>query len=172
MPPRVPEDDRRYIVRLFVEGVPQKEICLRTGRSKSAATRVVKAFRDDDGRIADAPRSGRPRACEGEEDRLIIAAAVADPFLNAQEIKRELGLHVSCDTIRKRLKEAGLRNCIASQKPFLTERQRRQRLEFARAYEHWGVEEWGQVIFTDESSFCTRWDQQQHVWRPLNFRYG
>lgn len=154
-----------------MEGVPHEEICRLTGRSKLAVTRVVKAFRDDGGRIADAPRSGRPRVSE-EEDKLIIAAAVADPFLSAKEIKKELGLHVSCDTIRRRLQEAGLKNCTAAQKPYLTENQRRQRLEFARAYEHWGVEEWGQVIFTDESTFCTRWDQQQRVWRPLNCRYG
>lgn len=172
MPPRVPEHERRYIARLFVERVPQKEIRRLTGRSKSAVARVVKAFRDDRGRIADAHRSGRPRISGEEEDKLIIAAVVADPFLSAKEIKNELGLHMSCDTIRRRLKEAGLRNCVAAQKPFLTENQRAQRLEFARAYEHWGVEEWCQVIFTDESTFCTRWDQQQSVWRPLNCRYG
>ncbi|KAH6948867.1 hypothetical protein HPB50_026618 [Hyalomma asiaticum] len=126
MPPRVPEDQRRYIARL-----------------------------------------GRPRV-SGEEDALIIAAAVADPFLNAKEIKQELGLHMSSDTVRRRLKEAGLQNCAAAQKPFLTDNQRRQRLEFARAYKGWGVDEWSQVIFTDESTFCTRWDQQQRVWRPLN----
>ncbi|KAH7956358.1 hypothetical protein HPB52_008594 [Rhipicephalus sanguineus] len=119
----------------------------------------------------DRNKPGRPRVSGEEEDALIIAAAVTDPFLNAKEIKQELGLHTSCDTVRRRLKQAGLQNCAAAQKPFLTDNRRRQQLEFARAYERWGVDEWSQVIFTDESTFCTRWDQQQRVWRPLNCRY-
>lgn len=159
-------------MRLFLEGVPQKEICRLTGRSKSAVTRAVKAYKENEGRIVDAPRSGRPRATDEAADHLIIAAAVDDPYLTAQEIKEELGLNVSCDTIRRRLKEAGLKNCVAVQKPYLTDKQRRQRFEFARAYEHWAFDDWGQVIFTDESTFSTRWDQQQRVWRPVNCRYG
>jgi hypothetical protein len=31
------------------------------------------------------------------------------------------------------------------------------RLEFARPYVHWGVEEWKRVIFSDESHFELRW---------------
>lgn len=168
---RVPEDQRKYIARLFVEGVSRKEICRRTGRSKSAVTRVVKAFRSE-GRIADAPCSGRPRVTEAVEDEQIIAAAVVNPFINAREMKEELALDASCDTIHRRLKEAGLQNRVAARKPCLTDQQRRQRLEFAQAHEHWTTEDWAQVIFTDESTFTTRHDQQLHVWRPLNTRYG
>lgn len=66
---------------------------------------------------------------------LIVAAAVADPFLNAREIREELGLDISCDTIRRRLKEAGLESRVAAQKPHVTERQRQQRLDFAREFQ-------------------------------------
>lgn len=172
MPPRVPIKERRLIARLFTEGVPQREICRRTGRSKTAVTRIIKAFRDDEGRLSDAKHSGRRRCTEQEDDMLIVAAAVADPFLNAREIREELGLDISCDTIRRRLKEAGLESRVAAQKPHVTERQRQQRLDFAREFQQWTVDDWSQVIFTDESTFCTRWDQKRRVWRPWNCRYG
>ncbi|KAG0424074.1 hypothetical protein HPB47_000164, partial [Ixodes persulcatus] len=48
-----------------------------------------------------------------EEERLIVAAAVADPFLSAREIRDEL---------HRRLKEAGSHNFVAA-----------RRLEFAQA---------------------------------------
>ncbi|KAG0419498.1 hypothetical protein HPB47_004059 [Ixodes persulcatus] len=65
----------------------------------------------------------RPRKTDKEEERLIVAAAVADPFSGAQEIRDELQLTISCHTIRRCLKEAGLHNCVAAQKPHLTDKQ-------------------------------------------------
>lgn len=171
MPPRVPIEERRLIVRLHHEGVPQREICRRTGRSRTSVSRILTAYRDEDGRICDAQRSGRPRVTTLAEDEWIVAAAVVDPFLNSREIRDVLDLSCCCDTIRSRLREAGLVNCIAAQKPHLSTKQREERLNFARAFEQWSAEEWREVIFTDESTFCTRWDQQQRVWRPLNSRY-
>ncbi|KAH7969060.1 hypothetical protein HPB52_014177 [Rhipicephalus sanguineus] len=171
MPSRVPIEERWRIVRLCIEGVPQREICRRTSRSRTSVGRIIRAYRDEDGRIADAQRSGRPRLTTLEEDERIVAAAVVDPFLNARDIRDALDLTCSCETIRSRMREAGLMNCVTAQKPHLTTKQMEERLNFARAFEHWTAEEWREVIFTDESAFSTRWDQQQRVWRPLNSRY-
>lgn len=54
-----------------------------------------RAYRDEDGRIADAQRSGRPRLTTLEEDERIVH----DPFLNAREIRDALDLSCSCETI-------------------------------------------------------------------------
>lgn len=158
-------------MRLFMEGTTQREICRLTGRSRTCVSRIIQAYRDDQGRLVDAERSGRPKVTSEEQELLIVAAAVADPFLSAKEIRQELSLNVSCETIRRRLKEAGLGSCVAAQKPHLTDRQRLERLEFARAVEQWTTDEWKEVIFTDESTFSTRWDQQRRVWRPMSCRY-
>ena len=37
-----------------------------------------------------------------------------------------------------------------------------QRLAFAREYRNWGVEEWKQVMFSDESLFVLRFGNQAH----------
>lgn len=133
-------------------------------------SRIIQAFRDEDGRVEDAHRSGRPRATGEEEDMLIVASSVEEPFMSAPELRAELDLNVSCTTVRRRLREAGLKSCVAAQKPFLTESQRQQRLEFARSVENWTVEEWKEVIFTDESTFSTRTEQKRPVWRPPKSR--
>jgi hypothetical protein len=40
-----------------------------------------------------------------------------------------------------------------AQKPLLTKRMRRQRLEFVMACEDWTVNDWKQVMFSDECYF-------------------
>lgn len=170
MPSRVPRAERQYIIRLSLEGRSQREICGITRRSFGAVNRIIQAFRDDGGRIDDDYRAGRPRSSTQDVDQLIVAAAIDDPFLSSREIRDMFQLDISERTIRRRLREAGLNSCIAAQKPYLTDRQKRQRLEFARAHEQWSVTDWGEVVFTDESTFSSKWDQQRKVWRPYNCR--
>lgn len=131
--------------------------------------RIIQAFRDD-GRFTDIERSGRPRATTEEEDRLITAAIVADPFQSAEDIREALSLTVSSETVRRRLSELGLQSFVAAQKPCLSDSQLQERLMFATAMKDWTTEKWGDVIFSDESTFSTRWDQRKRVWRPLNCR--
>lgn len=169
MAPHVPIEQRQAITRLSLQGVPQRIICSITGRSKTAVSRIIQAFHDE-ARHTDAKRTSRPRVTTIEDDILVAAAAFVNPFLTARQIADELPINASTETIRRRLKEAGLKSCVAAQKPHLKEDQRRQRLDFAMAHEHWTLEEWSTVIFSDECTFCTRWDQQQRVWRPINFR--
>lgn len=170
MPPYVPLEQRQRIVELSLQGWSQREICRLMNRSRAAVSRIIRTYLDHGGSLADRERSGRPRATDTQTDSLIVACVVVDPFIDAKEIRRELQLDVSLSTIRRRLREAGLWGCVAAQKPQLTERQRQLRLEFARSVEGCTVEEWGEVIFTDESTFSSRWDQQRHVWRPMNCR--
>ncbi|KAH9374450.1 hypothetical protein HPB48_004483 [Haemaphysalis longicornis] len=155
MPPRVPLSARQE--------VPQRDICRRTGTSLTALNGIIQAYRDEDGRLADAPRSGRQRCTCDEVDRLIVAAAFEDPFQSERGIRDALNLNVSLGTIRNRMKDAGLNGCVVAQKPYLTAKQKEQRLAFARAHEQWTVEDRREVVFTDESTFSTRWDQQRRV---------
>ncbi|KAH7986350.1 hypothetical protein HPB49_026014 [Dermacentor silvarum] len=124
-----------------------------------------------EGRISDVPRASRQRVTSEDEDCLIVAAAVTDSYLSAREIRDEVGLgNISLTTIKRRLHEAGIRSRVSAQKVMLDERHRNERLEFASAVESSCPNNWRAVVFTDEASFCTRWDQQRRVWRPHNCR--
>ncbi|KAH8025617.1 hypothetical protein HPB51_010678 [Rhipicephalus microplus] len=128
-------------------------------------SRAIQAYRQTGG-ISDRDRAGRLRCTDDKVDRLIIAAVVADPHITAKGIK-----DASVWTIRRRLAEAGLANCVAAQKPHITDRQRSMRLQFARSVQTWGSEEW-EVVFSNESTFSSRWDQERRVRRPMNSRYS
>ncbi|KAH6933857.1 hypothetical protein HPB50_018612 [Hyalomma asiaticum] len=91
---------------------------------------------------------------------------------SVEEIKEITGLaHVSNTTVKRRLYAAGLKFRTAVQKPIVSAANRQKRLDFARQHLQWTEEHWAKVVFTDESSFTTRWDQRQRVWRPQNCRH-
>ncbi|KAL3198753.1 hypothetical protein MRX96_044288 [Rhipicephalus microplus] len=43
--------------------------------------------------------------------------------------------------------------------------------KFASDHSTWNVDDWKQVLFSDELTFTTRWYQKRRVWQPVNTRY-
>lgn len=166
---RVPEDERWEIVELYFKDMSQREISKATGRALKTVNRIVRAFKSCR-RIKDAPRKPRSRATTEEEDLCIVAAAAVKPGLSALEIKKTLGLRASTTTVKRRLREAGLKSRIAAQKPLLRAQNKEKRLQFSRQHAQRTTEEWKQVVFTDECTFTTTSDQQARIWRPDNTR--
>ncbi|KAM7315266.1 hypothetical protein ISCGN_005048 [Ixodes scapularis] len=148
----------------------QRDIASLTGRPLSSINRIVKAFRDEQ-RLENLPRGSRSKATTDDEDRMIVAAAVDDPTLTAKEIQAELNLQVSVKTIRNRLHEAGLRSRVPARKPLLSAVNRQKQLQFAQEHTSWSPADWENVLFSDESTFTTRWDQRQRIWRADNTRF-
>ncbi|KAH6921573.1 hypothetical protein HPB50_002467 [Hyalomma asiaticum] len=116
--------------------------------------------------FCDAPRKPR-RGATSHEERLAIVAAVADnPRCSAQEIKVNFGLKASKSTVKRRLYQAGLKSRTAEQKVLLRTANKDKRLQFAQRHAGWIEQDWKKVIFTDESSFTTSWDQKTRIRRP------
>src|SRR5581483_11928827 len=72
---------------------------------------------------------------------------------------------ISAITIRRNLNKVGLTACISRKKPAMTEAHHQACLEWAHAHENWGLRQWRQVLFSDESTF-TQFQQghQGKVW--------
>jgi len=72
---------------------------------------------------------------------------------NASQLHHEFFPHLHIDTIKKALKSRGLRAFVRQSKPLLTRKHRAKRLDWAESHCYWKSENWGTVVFSDESKF-------------------
>ena len=84
----------------------------------------------------------------------------------------EHGVRISSSTFRRRLRKAGLNGCKAKEKPRLTARHRKFRLEFVRLHKNWTPDN-GLVWSIHESIFRIHWSDgrvyvRQMVGEALN----
>jgi transposase len=120
--------DARHLRRiqatlLFGQGRPLRLICSATGLSRQSVYNVVRRYRrrrraQD---LADRPRPGRPRAARAIGRRSILAALRVDPrsagfnattwtvALLARYLSARLRVPITPRTLRRRMREAGLR---------------------------------------------------------------
>ncbi|KAH6946073.1 hypothetical protein HPB50_011472 [Hyalomma asiaticum] len=158
---RVPYDERMKIVKLSFRGYSQRRIAAEVRRPLKTVNRIIQAYRDE-GRIKDAPHRRRPQATSASEDLLIVAVANNEPSMSAKRVRGTIGLNVNDSTVRSRLHDAGLRSRVAAKKPLLSGQNKIARLRFAMTTE---------AGMLTTSTFSTRWDQQQRVWRLEGTRF-
>jgi hypothetical protein len=83
-------------------------------------------------------------------DRGMTSNIVAQRLANVRQT------NVSSRTVRRRLKSFGLTSRKPVTAPLLLPHHRRARLNFAMEHTYWTEEQWGSVLFTDESRFTLR----------------
>jgi hypothetical protein len=84
---------------------------------------------------------------------------LADKILRKVRTKKS----ISKNTIKRRINEAGIFGYVAASKPYVNEKQRKNRLEWALEHQNWTIEQWSNVLFSDESPFVLRWKGKQMV---------
>ncbi|KAH8022824.1 hypothetical protein HPB51_005984 [Rhipicephalus microplus] len=72
----------------------KREIFRKLSRPQKTINRILRAFYQEN-RLEDAAHQWRPRKTTEEEDALIKAAVVKDPFSTTNKVKEELGLSLS-----------------------------------------------------------------------------
>src|ERR1700738_5104474 len=68
-----------------------------------------------------------------------------------KQVQEVFGVQVSEVTVRRGLCRAGLQSHVKEKKPHLSSNNIRARLEFARKYQHWTIDDWSDVIFSYET---------------------
>ena len=90
------------------------------------------------------------------------------PFATARDVIKELELKVSENIVRRRLAIAGLFCFLAAKKPFISEKNRKARLEFAHAHKNWATEQWSHILWSDESKFNLRHSDGKKYVKKIN----
>ena len=141
---------------------------------KSTVQYVIKQYRDE-GMVSTASRSGRPPLLSEQDERQLVRTARKNRQATLSEITEEfnksLTVSASSRTIQRNLHIQGYYGCFAKKKPLVSEVNRKKRRFWSLARKNW-VEQWNEVIFSDESRFEI-FDNDSHkwVWRRVDEKF-
>ena len=155
---RLTEVQRGQAIALLMQGQRQQQVARHFGVHVSTIERLVRRLRET-GRVADRPRSGRPRVTSQRQDRAIRLAHLRNRHLTATETAvNTVGSHnrrIHPKTVRNRLREIGLRARRPNVGLPLNRARRARRMAWvtAQAPRRFLMRQWRRVFFTDESRF-------------------
>jgi transposase len=146
----------------------------------NAVGRVIKKYEAGE-HLERKAGSGRPKKTSAHTDRAIVREMKVNRFATAPEIQETLSTIIrgpngdqtlSDSTIRNRIKETGeFQSYWAARKPFISDENKKKRVEWCLARRHWTIEDWRNVLWSDESPYVLRYAAKRRVWRRHNERY-
>ena len=155
-------------------GVSARQISREYNLSYSGAKKLCAKLKSS-GSCGRTPGSGCKRKTTERSDRFIFKCANAGTLTKAEivnELKNQTNVKVCSKTIQHRLKEKGLiwkKKCKKKcKKPYVSEKNRKARLAFAREHVGWSLDQWKRVVWSDESPFSLHNQSPQYVWRTTD----
>ena len=104
--------------------------------------------------------TGRPCKTTSDDDHYLIHLEEGDTSQPLAQLRLDTNIGVSEQTVRRRLRETGIGKHKAVNRPLLTKKQIAARLKWAREHRDWSVEQWQQVIWSDETVVRNRNDRR------------
>jgi len=175
----VPTDIAKAVV-MIEHGRTYRDVARIFGKSQSTIHRSVSRWRQT-GEYVRRRGQGRKRSTTAVDDRFIHLQTLRNRRQTAGQTRNLLqnvrGTTISERTVRRRLREGGLKSYVPIKAPRLQRCHRVARLEFGRQHQNWNDNQWGQILFTDESRFCINSiDGRERLYRrqgeqnaPFNF---
>ncbi|GFS72225.1 transposable element Tc1 transposase [Trichonephila clavipes] len=165
---------RGRIIGKVEEGRSVTTVAAEFGIAHSIISRLWRQFQTT-GTAIRGFNSGRPRGTTPADDRYIVLQARRKQWQTAGEIARHTtqatGRPISRFTVARRLQGGGLFvrrpvRCVP-----LTPAHRSRRSLWCREHRNWRDNEWGRVLFTDESRFSLISDSHRIlIWRERGIR--
>lgn len=157
-------------VEKLLNGQTIRDVAEAMNCSKSALGRLWFQYRQGRRDFSRPRRAGGNRCTTVEQDLIILSAATGDPYRAVAAARgavwAEHAITVGACTVRRRLREVGVR----ARRPYagliLSGEHRSRRLQFAREHIRWNRQAWSRCLFTDESRFHLSWnDGRERVYR-------
>jgi transposase len=137
-------------ISLLQSGHTTRETASRLNVGKSTVARLRKIHLGG----LEKPKTGPRNKLSSQQKRLIVRKITSGEVDTAAQMQRDLqkaSTVVSAQTIRNALHEQNLQGNARVKKPLLKPAHIKARLEFARKYQDWTVEDWKRVIWSDET---------------------
>lgn len=164
----ISEEVRKLIIQDRNEGSSYGMIAKKFKVSKNGVVRICKKAQLHES-AKNLPGRGRKRKTSARVDQRILREVKKNPEITAREIKETLSLTVSTKTIKRRIKDTGLKSHLKLKKPLISKKNKVKRLEFAKKYINKPAEFWESVVWSDESKFeIFGSKRRKRVWRKSN----
>ena len=154
--------EKATILGWYEAGVSAAEISKRLGRHKSSIFRLIQKAKGLPKFTIPQRKIGSGRAPKAPNHVLgVLQREIKKhPRMTAAELRNTIPelQAVSERTVQRYLqKKLNLPSRSAAQKPLLTKKMKKKRLQFAKNYLHFTAEDWSKVMYSDESTFrCIR----------------
>ena len=163
------EEERSYVVGLARGGLSISKIATETKRPRGTIATILRRFRIR-GNVKTAPRSGRPPVTTPRDERSLERLVKQDRHTTAKSLTKKWNKvtekDVSVMTTRRRLHSLGYIGRQARKKPYISSKNKKKRMEWARVMRKKNLAYWKKVVFTDESKIkISRSDGRVFVWR-------
>lgn len=173
---RLTEEQAVKVITLIEDGRSQRYVANVIGVQQSTISRIVSRYRET-GQCSRREGQGRRRITTAVDDRFLRVTALRTRHCTARMLQRDLlaatNVNMSLQTVRNRLREHNLRAMVPARGPRLTRAHRVARLQFAREHVDWGLAEWSNVLFSDESRYCLySLDRRMPVYRRPGERHA
>src|SRR3990167_3892868 len=141
------------IITKLKQGLSTREIAIICAVCRSSVSRI----RNSETISVPKQIGGRPRAISGRMVRNLIRLFTSGQVTNTVQarkvLKRDYFLRVSCSTIRRTLRRAGVKAYTKKKKPWLSRVHRINRVKHCRWWKKFDKHDWKQIIWSDESKF-------------------
>ena len=139
--------DTETALNLYREGKSVRQVASALGLTRYQAHKVTKQL----GSELNPSKGGRPISMSATAKRLAVRLATTGAAKTAVDIARQLPDDVSDQTVRRTLRDEGLKARKKVKKPKLTSKHKKARLDWAVTHQHWTERDWMSVIWSDET---------------------
>ncbi|KAJ4433945.1 hypothetical protein ANN_16264 [Periplaneta americana] len=155
---RTPRKRSKIITLAEHSSMTHRQIAAECHIGLATVNSIIKRYRET-GSITPQKKGncGQKRKTSHADDRLIVRKSKLNPRLTAVDLTPELmattGANIHVTTARRRILEAGRRACKPIKRQLLTPVMCKKCLMWAKLHQHWTVNDWKNVLFSDESYF-------------------
>ena len=143
-------DIQNFVLTLLQAGHTVERVAEQSSVSVGTVSRLRNKF------LPDLPRQavGRPQIISSRTVHVITRMMVSGQLKTPKEVLHYLqqqGVQATYRTVVNTLRKNGFKARRKQKKPFLSDKHKRVRYRWAKAYAHWTAEDWRSVVFSDET---------------------
>ena len=158
------------------KGKTDRAVALQFGTNQKTVSRIYQRYKQTSN-VSRKSKPGRPRKLDTRQQRSIVRMHKVDPNKSSRDLvdaaRRLFNVSLSRWTAQRILNRHKLFAATPAKKPLTVARHRRARIEFCRAHRSWTSQQWGKVLWSDESKFnLFNSDGRSFIRRPPNMRYN